>query len=434
MPILQAYAEIDGGVYVSPPAKPPRHNMLAFYVPKRNQYILYIYEKDPSLSISSALLQFYATTNYIRYMGTATNKDTWFTDQGVTAGYIFNITGAGESANNIKVNVLAVIAGTAIGTTEHLNETDFATHAKWDTSGTAADFDDTGGNCAYAYTGDGTSILTQTNANMAVQATDSTKYRIEYTVTVPVAINGTFTLVLSDGLPDGDVSLPYTAGTHIVEFTTSANASGHDFVITATMAAGVAGQITIDDISLVTAGEGEALQVDEDLTTEGYGASVTLAQDVAGFGIVYDIINGRIVKFKGMDILSAAVMSGGTQIHNLNLFLTSTGVINKYPDDNNGSYTTESAYIEKKIEKYKMDLLSIETKYTTDTEGKIDITVEDDTKGRSNNKEITIATTDNVLAQKQIPRNYAGNRAIIKYEELDEIEYFILNYIERVVR
>ena len=187
MPQLQVKNNDTGLIYLSPEVLPPRYNMFSWYVPKRNQYILMLFDQDASISITSAYLSLRALYNDITYEGTASNQDTWFSDQSIVAGMIFNISGAGESGNNIKISVQSIIAGVAIGTTEHLSETDFATHAKWSTTN---DWDDTGGNAEWTWSASQTSVLTQAKADLAAAIDYDTYYRLEYTVNVTTVPHG----------------------------------------------------------------------------------------------------------------------------------------------------------------------------------------------------------------------------------------------------
>ncbi|TET41437.1 MAG: hypothetical protein E3J60_04600 [Dehalococcoidia bacterium] len=137
--------------------------------------------------------------------------------------------------------------GEVVGVAENLNETDFATHADWDVTGVA---DDSGGNCAFVFAG-GTlnGTLIQTAANRAITAENSVGYSFTYTIAVTTAPDGDFTLVLS-ALSSASVSLPITAGTHTVYFTSAAAASTAAFTITAAETTSTEGSFTMDTVSL----------------------------------------------------------------------------------------------------------------------------------------------------------------------------------------
>jgi len=130
---------------------------------------------------------------------------------------------------------------------EELNETDFATHAKWDTTGVG---DDTGGDCDFTFAGgtlNGTCY--QTSGNRVTDGTPSVGYEFTYTVVVTVAPDGDFVLTL-ENFPESAVTLPHTAGTHTVRFMSAANANGQNFTIKATETTSTQGSIQIDNVSL----------------------------------------------------------------------------------------------------------------------------------------------------------------------------------------
>jgi hypothetical protein len=123
---------------------------------------------------------------------------------------------------------------------ESLAETDFATHAKWDTVG---DFDDTGGNATYTHNG-GSGTLTQTSANMAVAGVGNRWYKFVFTCSNSAG-SGTAP-VITNAFAAAEISLPKSTGTHTVYFK-SAAAPG-DFVISVTSTSG--DTWVIDDLSL----------------------------------------------------------------------------------------------------------------------------------------------------------------------------------------
>ncbi len=75
-------------------------------------------------------------------------------------------------------------------------------------------------------------------------------YAFTYTVTVTTAPDGDFALTL-DNFPASSTTLPFTAGTHTVTFTSHANAATSSFTITATETTSTEGEFTIDNVSLV---------------------------------------------------------------------------------------------------------------------------------------------------------------------------------------
>jgi hypothetical protein len=134
-----------------------------------------------------------------------------------------------------------ILDNSNVSSTENLDETDFATHAKWDVTG---DFDDTGGNATYVHsTGSGT--LTQTSANMANALEGSKYYVLTYTVTNYT--NTSFTAHnITTGILDSAKQIPVYNGTHSIVFKTKS--SPGDFVISVTSNGTC--DFTIDDISI----------------------------------------------------------------------------------------------------------------------------------------------------------------------------------------
>ena len=137
-------------------------------------------------------------------------------------------------------------AGFSAGETEHLSETDFATHANWDVTG---DLDDSGGNAEYTFSSNQTSTLTQNSGDFAAALIGGTDYRLIYTVAVTTAPDGDLAMTLTTALVDEAVALAFTAGTHSYDFTTKA--SPGNFVIQIVSGDDTEGQFSIDDISIV---------------------------------------------------------------------------------------------------------------------------------------------------------------------------------------
>ncbi|KKL48121.1 hypothetical protein LCGC14_2328700, partial [marine sediment metagenome] len=94
---------------------------------------------------------------------------------------------------------------------EHLNENDFATHAKWNATN---DFDDTGNNATYTWSANQTSSLTQTAANRLKVGTGNRKYKFIYNLTETVAFDGDGAITItSTGFASETITIPLTAGT-----------------------------------------------------------------------------------------------------------------------------------------------------------------------------------------------------------------------------
>ncbi|MFC1543064.1 hypothetical protein ACFL4K_00830 [Candidatus Neomarinimicrobiota bacterium] len=133
---------------------------------------------------------------------------------------------------------------------EHLNETDFATHAKWDVTGQV---DDTGGNAAFVFAGGSLNgTLIQTSANRVIAGTDSAECVFQYTCAVTVAPDGNFYLRLGDSpcMSQSLIYLTYDAGTHKMLFKTQSGSSTKDFKVTAYETSATEGSFTLDDASL----------------------------------------------------------------------------------------------------------------------------------------------------------------------------------------
>lgn len=128
--------------------------------------------------------------------------------------------------------------------TNILNEGGFDTHANWDTTN---DFDDTGGNAEYTWSANQTSIVQQIAGDRASIGQDGTQYTLQYTVAVTTAPDGDFALTL-ENFSGSSIPLPYTAGTHVVQFTSAANATIRAFTIQAVTSTGTEGQFTIDNL------------------------------------------------------------------------------------------------------------------------------------------------------------------------------------------
>jgi hypothetical protein len=139
---------------------------------------------------------------------------------------------------------------------EILDETNFATYAKWDiTEEEVGIVDLTGGNAAFTYNAPGGTLngtLTQTAANRVSTGTDSSWYTFTYTIAVTTLPDGDFDLSITD-FAATSTTLPFTAGTHSVLFQASASATSEDFTITASETNSTEGIFTIDDVTLKSA-------------------------------------------------------------------------------------------------------------------------------------------------------------------------------------
>ncbi|KKN70716.1 hypothetical protein LCGC14_0428710 [marine sediment metagenome] len=133
---------------------------------------------------------------------------------------------------------------------EILNEADFATVDKWDSTG---DVNDVVGALQFVYNaGAGTlqGTATQTKANRAGLGENAVEYHLVYTVTVATAPDGDFALTLTDAFAESTTVLSFTAGAHDITFTSKATASAANFVINATESNSTQGNFSITVISL----------------------------------------------------------------------------------------------------------------------------------------------------------------------------------------
>ena len=164
---------------------------------------------------------------------------------------------------------------------ESLQETDFATHAKWDvTNG----FVDTGGNAAYSYHASG-GTLTQTAANLAVALRGNRWYKLVYTVSGTTGTVGAVTVPATVATAATALTITNAVGA-IIYFKTVASPT--DFVISA--AAGSAGcAFVLDDLSLKEIQGGDAF----------VGGTV--------YGLNHDAQNG-VYKVNGTQVVGARVI------------------------------------------------------------------------------------------------------------------------------
>ena len=137
-----------------------------------------------------------------------------------------------------------VVYKNALGT-EVLDETDFATHAKWDVTN---DFDDSGGNAAFVWSANQTSTLTQTSGNLAAAGVGSVWYRFTYTVGVTTAFDGDAAATITTAFALAATSLDLSLGTHTIYFFSAVAPT--DFVISLVSGSDTEGTISLDDFVL----------------------------------------------------------------------------------------------------------------------------------------------------------------------------------------
>jgi hypothetical protein len=134
---------------------------------------------------------------------------------------------------------------------EHLDETDFATHANWDVTGDVSDTSVAGQLTFTFTTGTLEGTAQQVYGDRLEAGIAGIEYAFTYTVTVTTAPDA-FALTL-DNFPASSTTLPFTAGTHTVTFTSHANAATVAFTITATddqSGTTSQGVFSIDNVSL----------------------------------------------------------------------------------------------------------------------------------------------------------------------------------------
>ena len=129
---------------------------------------------------------------------------------------------------------------------EHLDETDYSSHAEWDVAG---DFSDSGGDATYTHSS-GAGTLTQVEADQAFALLGDRYYVLTYTVS---AVSGTdMAATITTGVAHEAVSLTVNAnGTYKTSFLAKNNPG--DFVISATSTTGGT-TFTLDNVSLKSAG------------------------------------------------------------------------------------------------------------------------------------------------------------------------------------
>ena len=145
----------------------------------------------------------------------------------------------------------------------HLDEPDLATHVEWDDTGVA---DSTGGNIDFTFAGGTLAGTTQqVYGDRLIAGTNGAEYSFTYTVSVTLAPNY-FTLTLGN-FPASGVTMPFTAGTHTVTFTSHASASTRHFTITGADDVGgstTRGRFAIDNVLLQRIGTADDAETGDD--------------------------------------------------------------------------------------------------------------------------------------------------------------------------
>ncbi len=221
---------------------------------------------------------------------------------GTAIGLIENGAGVIEDLFRNEINIVEENLGA-----ELLNETGFATHAKWDTTGKC---DDTGGKAEWTFAG-GTlnGNLTQTAANRAGAGTNLARYRFTFTLATTVTPDGDAYLELfgsrfndnqtiimgNSGAIFGTGSGWLADGIHFVEFQAASDADVQSLVIRCIETTSTVGQFSIDNVSLkeVTVFDLDSFNV----------ASNDLFTTVLSFSIIeqvdFDILVDDILKTLG---------------------------------------------------------------------------------------------------------------------------------------
>ena len=178
----------------------------------------------------------------------------------------------------LVANVVAETSG------EHLNETDFATHAKWDvTDG----FNDGGGDAAYTHNAAG-GTLTQTESNRLISGEPETVYKLRYDVT---ALVGSPTCEITTEFADTATDIPITsvANDKVLIFK-SAKTLGN-FTINVS-ASDVGESFTLDNLRLEATAD--YLIVDSTLVLQSPGLP---PWDTAGTRKSYINVGGEIMEY-----------------------------------------------------------------------------------------------------------------------------------------
>ena len=143
----------------------------------------------------------------------------------------------------VGINIYALYR-TAPGA-ESLNEIDFATHAKWDVTN---DLVDSGGNAAFTWSANQTSLLTQTAANQLLAAVANSWYKFTYTIAETTPFDGDGVATITTAFALTAQTLDLSPGTHTVYFMSAAVPT--DFIISVVSGSDTEGTFTIDDVTL----------------------------------------------------------------------------------------------------------------------------------------------------------------------------------------
>ena len=177
----------------------------------------------------------------------------------------------GIATHDVAANVAAISAGYGLfqfshdrvngHLGEHLDEGDFATHVNWDTTGKVTD---SAGHIVFLFAaGSLNGTAQQVYGDRLEVGIGGATYAFTYTVAVTTAPDGDFALTL-DNFSASSTTLPFTAGTHTVIFTSHANASGLHFTITGTESSSSEGLFTIDNVSLKVYNDLDAAETGDD--------------------------------------------------------------------------------------------------------------------------------------------------------------------------
>ena len=143
---------------------------------------------------------------------------------------------------------------------------------------------------------------------------------------------------------------------------------------------------------------------------------------------IYDIPQDKWSIFTDLNIVSSTVLSGGTTIDNVNLFLDDTGKIKKYPDYT-GQKTNAEAYATKVFDTYYSNYDSLEV--AVKGAGKIDVISKDSQTGTE--KSLIDSNIVN-YGVNQLPIGMFGDKLEIKVKDSDEIRNVIVVYNDRRTR
>ena len=174
----------------------------------------------------------------------------WINDRNTTDGYTETHADDGGSGTLIEnpAGIIESLLRDELDLNDQiLDESNFATFAKWQTSG---DWTTAAGLADYTFSAFQTSNLGQTAANRLKTGEPNKRFIFKYDVTEVVAADGDLVFQISTTFANTAVNLPKTTGTHIVTFTSSSNANTQDFIIAAIASTGTQGRYTFDNFYL----------------------------------------------------------------------------------------------------------------------------------------------------------------------------------------